>query len=325
MKILVTGGSGFIGSRLVKRLIMDGHHVVVLSRDKSSKLECGGECVQVTQFDLLDGDLSLDEIVSGCSLVFNCAGELKNKSVMEALHVGGTVRLIAAIKKTAKTNGRPVHFVQLSSVGAYGRSKNSRAPRIVTEKTALNPIGLYEISKTQADELIAEAAEDGVFSYSILRPSNVYGAGMPNGSIRQWASMIEKNLFFYVGPPGAISTYVHVDDVVEALVLCGLNETARNEIFNISNDCSQEILVEAMARELGVPTPRRRLPEWPLRLIARALSGIPGMPISSSRVDALVARTRYPTDKLDLLLNFIPRRSVNETIAEALKKTGDAC
>lgn len=62
-------------------------------------------------------------------------------------------------------------------------------------------------------------------------------------------------LFFLCGAPGSVSTYVHVDDVVEALLLCAFEERAKNQIFNISNDCTQESLVEAMAGLQGVSPP----------------------------------------------------------------------
>lgn len=120
---------------------------------------------------------------------------------MHALHVEATERLIIAAKRSARQSGMPVHWVQLSSVGAYGPVlEKANSERIVTEETASAPVGVYECTKTLADELVMSSVENGVFSYSILRPSNVYGSGMPNGSLRQWARLIKAHCFFYVGP-----------------------------------------------------------------------------------------------------------------------------
>jgi nucleoside-diphosphate-sugar epimerase len=319
MKVLVAGGSGFIGSKLVKILSDAGHQVRILSRKKDAVLESDKENIEVVAVDLLDFDLPLDPVVSGCSVFFNCAGELHNENIMELLHVDATLRLVHACKRVAKATGRPVHYVQLSSVGAYGPSIDKpSAARTVTETTIPAPVGVYEITKTRADELIVGAEEEGVLSYSILRPSNVYGAGMPNNSIRQWGKIIKKKLFFYVGAPGAVATYVHVDDVVNALLLCGFDERAKGEVFNISNDCSQERIVAAIAKALQVPTPILRVPESFLRFIVSLFSWIKGFPVSHSRVDALASRTQYPVSKLSSVLDYRPARAVEETIAEVL-------
>lgn len=325
MKVLVMGGSGFIGSRVVQILCGAGYEVRVLSRGKTLKQDFRKGLVEHIRADLLDPDCPLERIISGCSVVFNCAGELREESRMEPLHVDATLRLIKTCKHMAKSSGQSLHWVQLSSVGAYGPSSSGASSvRVITEESSPAPVGAYEVTKTQADGLVMAAEEEGVFSYSILRPSNVYGAGMPNSSIRQWGRMVKRNLFFYVGAPGAVSTYVHVDDVVDALMLCGFDERAKGHIFNISNDCSLERVVSAMAKALRVPNPSLRLPEGVVRLIASLLSWSKRFPLSHSRIDALVSRTHYPVDKLDSVLGYRPTREVEKTITDVLFDEGGA-
>jgi nucleoside-diphosphate-sugar epimerase len=317
MNVLVTGGAGFIGSKLVQSLLDDGHNVRMLSRRIPATLAQHNGLIEVSQCDLLDSTFDFEKVVKDCSYVFNCAGELHNEHLMRSLHVDATLRLVQTCKNVVKASGKPIHFVQLSSVGAYGPSvAKANAERSVTEETVPAPVGTYEVTKTKADELIVASAEKGVFSYSILRPSNVYGAAMPNNSIRQWGRVIQKKLFFYIGAPGAIATYVHVDDVVDALMLCGFDERAQGEIFNISNDCAQEELVNAISTALGVPAPRLRVPESLMRFVAAIFSGMKASPVSRSRINALVARTRYPSDKLKRILGYQPTREVKETIVE---------
>lgn len=325
MRVLVTGGSGFIGSGLVRALCAAGYLVRVVSRKNKLKVNYRSDSIQVVQIDLLDPDCSLEEAVAGCSVVVNCVGELQNENHMVALHVDATRKLISACKREATVTGQPLHLVQLSSVGAYGPNRNGASSvRVVTEESVPAPEGIYETTKTQADELVTAAAEHDVLTYSILRPSNVYGARMPNGSLRQWGKVIERRLFFYVGVPGAISTYVHVNDVVDALMLCCFDERARGQIFNISNDCFQESLVSAMAKALDVPEPTLRVPEAPMRLVAKLFSVVRGFPMTTSRIDSLVAQTSYPTDKLRSVLGYSPRHDVNETIGEIFLHNGDA-
>lgn len=324
MKVLVTGGSGFIGSRLVRRLCDAGHEVRVITRKEGSAQTLRDASVEYIQADLLDSNFPLEQAAAGCSVVFNCVGELRDESRMEPLHVDATRRLIAACKRLANLSGQALHWVQLSSVGAYGPNRcGASSVRVVTEDSDPAPVGTYEITKTRADELVVTAAETGVFSYSILRPSNVYGSGMPNDSLRQWGRMIRKGYFCYVGAPGAISTYVHVDDVVAALVLCGFDERARGHVFNISNDCPQEDLVASMAQALNVNAPRLRVPEWVLRLAASLFSGVRAFPVTGRRIDSLVGRTSYPADKLASMLGFHPQHDVKVAISEVLLNDGD--
>ncbi|MDF5947112.1 NAD(P)-dependent oxidoreductase [Pseudomonas aeruginosa] len=202
--------------------------------------------------------------------------------------------------------------------GAYGPVlEKANSERIVTEETASAPVGVYECTKTIADELVMSSVENGVFSYSILRPSNVYGSGMPNGSLRQWARLIKAHCFFYVGPPGSVSTYVHVDDVVEALLLCAFEERAKNQIFNISNDCTQESLVEAMAG-LQESLHLFALPRSVGENDRLRFSGIKMFPLTSSRIDSLVARTHYSCNKLNHILGYVPSRDITKEISEVI-------
>lgn len=319
MKVLVAGGTGFIGRRLVTRLIKQGIDVRICSRKISSPIEE----LDYVEMDLLDESADFHSLVSGCSVIINCAGEIRDKARMKSLHVDAVSRLINASKHMAKASGQPLHWVQLSSVGAYGpNGTGASSERVVTEETNPAPIGTYETTKTQADELVVASEEEGVFSFSILRPSNVYGSGMPNDSLRQWGNIIKKKLFFYIGAPGSIATYVHVDDVVDALILCGFDERARGQVFNISNDCLQERVVEAMAKALNVPSPTLRIPERVMRIIASSFSWIKGFPLSHSRIDALVSRTHYPANKLASFFDYHPARTVEKTITEVLFDEG---
>jgi nucleoside-diphosphate-sugar epimerase len=319
MNILVIGGRGFIGDRLVNVLVENDVQVDILTRTGNILSSNKEGSANFIRGDLLDPMFDCQGLIGKYDAIFNCAGELHNESLMHPLHVDATKRLVDACKKVAQIQNRSIHWVQLSSVGAYGPGQpNVNADRVVTEEAEPAPIGEYEVTKTLADELIVEAADD-FFTYTILRPSNVYGASMPNNSIRQLAAMIKKGLFFYIGKPDAISNYVHVDDVVDALLLCGFDSRAKNQIFNLSNDCEQSIVINAFAEYFGVPTPRLRLNESFVRLIAFIFSALPRFPLKKSRIDALVSRTRYDISKIERVLEFQPTRNVKRTILEVLK------
>jgi nucleoside-diphosphate-sugar epimerase len=318
MTVAITGASGFIGSSLLRALdVCGGVRIRILSREKSRALSRG---VEILKGDLTAGDCPLKALVAGCRVVFHCAGQVRDIFTMRALHVDGTRRLLDAAEAEGARVKQPLHWVQLSSVGAYGPPLRARDERVVTEGTPTRPVGEYERTKMESDELVMAAAASGAITCSILRPSNVIGVGMPNGSLRALGAMVRKGLFFYVGRPGAVATYVHVDDVVTVLRLCGSDDRAKGKVFNVSNDCLLEELVARIASDLGVKCPRVRLPEMPVRLITWAATKVTCHPLTQARIDALVSRTRYPYARLERELGFRPQICVLDAIGEIVRE-----
>ena len=317
MRISVTGGTGFIGRRLVTAHLEKGDEVTVLTRKNLVNSKKG---LSHIKGDLLDKQLDFSAFVGNVDVLYHCAGELNDEELMPRLHVESTDQLIQGTLREAERSGKAIHWVQLSSVGAYGPSLGGASfERVVTEETSIRPVGLYETTKTQSDELVMRANAHPLFSYSVLRPSNVFGADMPNNSLRQLGRIVGKGLFFYIGKANATATYVHVDDVVEAMILCGTNPHARGEIFNISNDCLLEEMIGAMGKTFGKTTPSIRVPEFLVRALVHSIGKIFPLPLSSSRIDVFVSRTQYPNEKLKRVLGFSPRISVVSSIGEVVK------
>lgn len=318
VKICVTGGTGFIGEKVVDALLDLGHVVVIPTR-KLSAAKLHDRC-QYVALDLLDSAADLAGCLAGCSIVINCAGELYQPSRMFNLHVNATRRLLDAFLIQLKSQGTSGRWVQLSSVGCYGPASPASAIRVVTEQTDPSPVGEYEVTKTLADQTLINIAEQPLspLSYSILRPSNVCGPNMPNNALRDWAAVIKKNLFVFIGPRNAVSTYVHVRDVVDALIVCAFDSRATNQIFNISNDCLQVELVRAMAAASHSHNPRYRIPEWLARFVARVFGRHSSFPLKESRVDALVARTQYTSEKLHSVLGITPKINIPGAVKEII-------
>lgn len=286
MLVAITGGTGFIGRRLVASHLDRGDRIRLLSRHRVTGFE--GK-TDIFHADLTDPDVDLRSFVEGADILYHCAGQLTDEGRMHAVHVEGVERLVQA------ATGRVGRWVQLSSVGAYGPRDNG----VVSEDAPEAPQGVYETTKTRGDILVATAAANGAFEYALLRPSIIYGPEMTNRSLFQLIDTVARGLFFFIGPPGAVVNYVHVQGVVAALVACGTRAEARGRTYILSDNRSLEEAVRAIAITLERPVPRLRLPFGPVLLSARLAGRIPGFPLNESRVRALTKRVMYDGSRIE--------------------------
>ncbi|MBU1196119.1 MAG: NAD(P)-dependent oxidoreductase [Proteobacteria bacterium] len=308
MKIAVTGGTGFIGWHLVNSLVEKGHTVRVLTR-RGKRDDIFSGKFDLFYGDLLDENLQWEDFFQGIDICYHCAGVLQEADKIIETNVKATQRLLEA------ASGRIKHWVQLSSIGVYGKYMDG----MVTEKNKVNPSNLYEKSKADADDLVIKKSQEGDFTYSILRPSNVYGSDMVNQSLYKMISMIDKNLFFYIGRKQAIVNYIHVDNVVDGLCLCGGKKEAKNQIFNISDHEKLETIVNIIANTLTKKAPSIVLPENMIRLFARLGSNWKKWPLTFNRVDALTGSTVYSNDFIEEKLNYTHKVSINLGFEQLVK------
>lgn len=302
MIIAITGGSGFIGSLLINKHLLQGDQVRILSRKPPLK------AINVQYFpgDLSNSDVDLSSFVDNVDILYHCAGEVKNESLMQELHVNGTQRLADAAQ------GKISRWVQLSSVGAYGACRDGT----ITEDSKEQPFGVYERTKTESDKIVKKSG----ISYAILRPSNVFGVEMTNQSLFQLISMINKGLFFYLGRKGALANYVAVEDVAEALFLCGNRDNALGEIYNLSQTIAIEKMVFSFSIGLGVKGKFLRLPEFPIRALVKIFAIFPKFPLTTTRIDALTCRCTYKSNKIMEELGFKFKSTLEESFQLIARK-----
>lgn len=307
MIVSITGGTGFIGRKLVLRHLAQGDSVRVLTRrnnvDGAPELP---SAAQLCRGDLLRGNDVLSAFVEGADVLYHCAAEIRDEPRMLAVNVVGTHNLIQA------ASGKIGRWVQLGSIGVHGNQPGG----VVTEESLLNPGNAYERSKAESDRLVMEAGNGRAFAYSILRPSNVFGLGMANQSLFQWIAMVNRGLFFFVGKSGASANYIHVDNVVEALVRCATLPQAQGRIYNLSDHSSVEQFVTTLAAALGQAPPRLRLPQPLAKGLSNTFGRLPGFPLTPSRVNALNNRTVYPITRIQHELGYAHVISMEDGIRQ---------
>lgn len=298
MIVAITGGSGFIGKRLVEKHIKQGDQVRLLSRKEPSK-EVG---LQYFYGDLSNPYLNLSSFVDGADVLYHCAGEINNKFLMRELHINATKRLVDVAQ------GKVGRWIQLSSVGAYGSCRGG----VISESSQEMPLGIYERTKTEADNIVKKSK----MSYVIIRPSNVFGKDMPNQSLKALLHAVRKGLFFFTGKENeSLVNYIHLEDVVDALICCSSNDNALGEVFIVSQSTTVENMIASLISEEALEKKILRFPEFIVRFIVNFLKYIPGFPLTSSRVDALTNKCIYDSTKIQKTLGF--RYSM--TLEEGLK------
>ncbi|NMY38591.1 MULTISPECIES: NAD-dependent epimerase/dehydratase family protein [unclassified Pseudomonas] len=302
MNIAITGSSGFIGSVLTNYLIESGETVTRLPRQNIN----ARSNIRTVTGDLVNDVSGLADFVKNASVIYHCAGEVKRDDLMYDLHVSGTRNLLRVVHDEIVRTGKPIHWVQLSSTGAYGVQRNNLRSTVAIDETfSPKPENIYEITKTISDELVVNLAQiQPLFTYTIVRPSIVIGDGMPNSSFYQMTEIVRKKLFFYIGSKNFTATYVHVEDVVRLLVLCSKSTRAIGQTFIISNDCLMSDLISSIAKAHGVSRPKLVVPEFLVRGIVKILPSFIPFPLTSQRVDALTRRAGYNSVHLQRTLDF---------------------
>jgi nucleoside-diphosphate-sugar epimerase len=293
VKVAITGATGFIGRELVFKHLECGNSVKILTRKNKDQLTFPVE-VQVVNGDLSDAGDSLPSFVKGVDVLYHCAAEILDESKMFKINVIGTQNLVNA------STGIIKHWVQLSSTGVYGKIKSG----LITERIHPYPYNNYEITKLKSDEIVEKAGLDNKFTYTILRPSNVFGKGMKNQSLLQMIKIIDKGFFAFIGKEGASANFIPVENVVTALVLCGQAQNAKGKTYILSDRVTIELFVSTICNALNKPIPKIRLSKYLVKLFTAVGQYIPHYPLTSSRIEALTNSHVYSPELIMNELNY---------------------
>jgi nucleoside-diphosphate-sugar epimerase len=189
--ILVTGGTGFFGRSLVRKLLDMGHSVRVMSRSAGSATH---PFESIYRGDLRS-DRNLQAALIGCNAVFHCAGEKHDAGRMLSVNVDATRRLFELSRDTGIK-----FFCHLSSVGVIGKTHLT----VVDEDTSCNPMNRYEETKLMAETIVGRGLDEG--RVVILRPTNIFGAETLAALLKN--SLRSKVRLLLTGDEGSHSVYV---------------------------------------------------------------------------------------------------------------------
>jgi farnesol dehydrogenase len=286
LKILVTGGTGFLG-RAVVRQLAPRHRLRLLVRPSASR-ERFPDGVEFAAGDVTDGP-SLEGAAAGCDALLHAAALVKivaPEAEYERVNLGGLDRVLAA----ARAAGVP-RILYVSSFIALGpteglRDGMARESDGLTDGAGRRWINPYERTKAQADLAARRAIAAGT-PMSVVYPGVIYGPGeLTEGNlvVRHLLDLVHRRTPALLGRAERRWNYVHVDDVAEGIGAVLERAPVGSRYVLGGENVTQEEFYRLAAELTGVAMPRRRLPDG----LAKALGA----------ADRAVARLRGATPKL---------------------------
>jgi len=266
MKILITGGAGFIGSHLVSYLLNQGHNVVVLDNLlRGNKIEPA----YFSKIHFVEGDVKnenlVEELSRGCDQIYHLAAILGVDIVadfpvetMDTEIIGTRNVVNAALKNNVKK------VIYASTSGVYGHSAIERS---VDEEIMIDPRTSYAMAKRYNEIYLKAVFEEKGLESLCLRFFNVYGSRQDQRMVipRFFEQAIKNDPITVFGSGKQTRDFTSVEETVKAMVLLA-EKTKGSEIFNIANETEMTILELAhYIKELSSSKSEIKLVESPLK------------------------------------------------------------
>jgi nucleoside-diphosphate-sugar epimerase len=275
----VTGGSGFIGGRLIERLVGEGVQVRALARSDTS-----ASAVQARGAEAIRGDLAdVDAIIAGardCDTAYHLAANTAGWGRWDDFvrdNVTGTKNVLAATRAAGVKR-----FVHCSSEAAV----IAGAPRRSVDETApLRPDSKAPYAATKAmAELAVEDANDNGFTTVVVRPRIVWGAG-DTTVLPVMVEGARSGRFAWIGGGKQLTDVTHVDNLIEGLLLAALKGRGGEAYFVTDGEpVVFREFVTALLCTQGFEAPNRSIPTWAAGALAVACEALwraaplPGQP-----------------------------------------------
>jgi len=251
-KIVVTGGAGFVGSNVVRRLLAENASVLVLDdfyTGDDNNLPVGESKLDVVRGSVTQFDLVRD-VIKGASLVFHLAARniivsTRNPREDYEVNIGGTLNVLLAAREL-----NTPRVVYSSSTSVYGN------PRYlpINEDDATNMLSPYAVSKFAGENYCKAFYESYGLSSAVVRYSNVYGtAQRPDnpycGVVSKFFESAMKGESPKIHGDGEQTRdFTYIDDVVEATLLAGISPKADGQVYNVGT--GREVSVNQLARTI---------------------------------------------------------------------------
>jgi nucleoside-diphosphate-sugar epimerase len=323
MRLLVTGGTGFIGSHLAEHGRRLGAEVVVLGLADRPEERANIELLRRQGVEVIPGSITDAELcgraVRGATHVFHLAVAMregaKSDQYFESTNLDGTRTLLEA-----SANGGVRRFIYCSTIGIYGH----RASGITREESPLAPGNIYERTKVAAERLVRGFGVEHKLPWTILRPADVYGPR--DQRLLKLFKGVAAARFPLFGAGEGRRHMIYVDDVVSGFFRACERESALGEAFILAGPraCTLRELVEEVRLATGARRYGFRLPLKPMLTVAGLVEDVSRTlgvepPIYRRRMDFFWSDSEFDTSRARHGLDWAPRVDLPEGIRRTLE------
>ena len=325
MKVLVTGGTGFTGKALVKRLLDKGYHVVALDYKEGLKTQelknWGAEVVigSVTDINVVKN------CVKGVEVVHHLAAAFRELDVPNSYYKEVNVEGTRNVLQVAYEEGVK-KFIYCSTCGIHGNIDNPPGG----EDAPIKPADYYQRTKYEAEPIVSEYYKKGMKTV-ILRPAATYGPGDPERFYMIF-KRASKGVFPIFGNGKTLYHPLYIDNLVDACICAMKDNKGEGEAYLIADEEYIEIeqLIHKVGEALNVKVKTPHYPITPLIIaghicekVCKPFKIIP--PIFPRRVDWYRQNRAFKIDKAKLELGYQPKIGIDEGLrrtAEWYKQEG---
>jgi nucleoside-diphosphate-sugar epimerase len=321
MNILITGGTGFIGSRLALQCVENKTTVRVLGQENNSAEEENNRIlrskgVEVVLASVTERD-NVFETLKGIDVVYHLAAAQHEANIPDQVfrdvNVTGTQNVLEGCIQAGVR--RLVHG---STIGVYGSGMDGE----ISENSTVNPDNIYGRTKLEGEKLVL-SYKDKLPSV-IIRISETYGPG--DRRLLKLFKTIQKNFFFVIGNGRNKHHLLYVDDLINSFFLAAESEEALGEVFVVAGKevVTTDEMCTVIANTVGATPPRLHAPFLPFLITAVLMEktlrpmGIQP-PLHRRRMDFFKKNLYFTQEKTNQKLGYKPKYS----FAEGAQNTAD--
>ena len=262
---MVTGGTGFTGSHLVKRLLGNGHDVTVMDNQKGmfhDKLSALGADIHIGS---VTDKAMTEKLVDGQEVIYHLAAAFRQLDVSDQYYWDVNVEGTRNIAEAALRAGTR-KFVYCSTQGVHGNIASPPGD----ENSAIAPEDYYQYTKYEGEKVVNECVENGLDAVTI-RPTAIYGPGDPERFLMLFRR-VKKGTFLMFGDGETFYHPVFIDNLVDAFELAAEKDGIQGRSYLIADEhyFSLNNLVKHVATAMKRDVKIMHLPYQPLRLAAIA-------------------------------------------------------
>jgi nucleoside-diphosphate-sugar epimerase len=310
-RAFVTGGSGFVGKRLIAALAERGVAVRALARSEASAITVRTAGAEPVRGDLAD-QAAMQEGMAGCEVVFHAAAHVEEHGKLAdflEVTVEGTKRVLAAARAAGVS--RVVH-VSTEAVLADGK------PIVRADETRprpAKPAGPYPISKGLAEDAVL-AANSPELATVIVRPRFIWGAGDTN-LLPKIVEAVKRGRFAWVGGGRYPTSTCHVANVVEGMLLAA-ERGKPGEIYFVTDGEPvdfRDFMTKVLAT-YGVDPGAREVPKWIARAVASVTGWMKHPPVTKTAIALVGHEVTVVDGKARRELGYVGRMTRDAGLAE---------